>query len=130
MKISFAKSTLAAVVFFGLGAVTVPTVAAPGDWDRIDSVTFRHRDREQSVDMQDEGNLQRLAFRARDSDVRCQDIRISFANGGNQIVDGRRYGEDHMVRIDLNGDDRRITHIHFDCRPLGENRGRIVIYGK
>ncbi len=108
-------------------ASSTSSLADQDDWDRVDDVRFTHRDQEHVVSLRGEGRLDRIGFKARGTDIRCHNIRIIFRNGRIQYLDGRRYGEDHLVRFDLIGDDRRIEEVHFDCRPLGRNHGRLVI---
>jgi len=124
LALGFVATTLLA------GTIAVPSIAGSNDWERVDEVRFTHRDQEHSVSLRGDGRFDRIAFRAKGTDIRCRDVRIIYRNGHIQYIGERRFNEDHLVRFDLNGDDRRISEVHFDCRPLGQNHGRLVIRGR
>jgi len=113
-----------------VGGFALPALAAANDWERLDDVRFSRNDREHVVSLRGEGQFDRIGFRARGANIRCRNIRIIFRNGNIQYIDRDDYSEDGLTRIDLNGDDRRIDEIHFDCRPIGDDHGRLVIRGR
>jgi len=134
---NFLNARYALVIVAGLAFVLflLPAAvkAADEDWDRLGSIEV---DRSQSNATQNfnvlhNRQMQRISFRARDNNVRCDFIRVRFLNGQTQVIDHIRYPEDERRAFDLYGDDRRVANIHFECRPGGNsNRARLVVYGR
>lgn len=116
-----------AALVFMLGGLAAPTLADQDDWDRIDQIRVSQNNQKFTISMRDMGPYDRIAFRARGADVRCRSIRIIFRNGHIQYLDRRTYEEDNLDRFDLDGQDRRIDAIHFDCRPMNGDHARLVI---
>jgi|GEM_PF-7078413 len=106
--------------------------AADEDWDRLGAIEVSHNpnDYVQNFNVLFDGPMQRISFRARDNNVRCDLIRVRFLNGQTQIIDHLRYPEGERRAFDLYGDDRRVANVHFECTPgRNSNRARLVIFG-
>lgn len=126
------RLTIAGLVSLVVMAGALVTDAVADSWERLGYARFTDFNREAVVDMHFDGRLDRIAFRARDRSARCEMIRISFANGDNQEIRDRRFQRDNRRSFDLDDGNRRIVHIHFDCRPVGRGVGkvRMIIFGR
>jgi len=123
---------ISALGFLAALVILQPAAVSADDWDRLDSIVVSHVDQTKDVGILFDGRLDRVAFRARERAVHCDIIRINFVNGGDQVIRNRRFPLDARVAFDLQGNDRHVTHIHFNCEPVGAGRGpaRLVIFGR
>lgn len=89
----------------------------PG-WDRIGSVDFSfRRDRETEYGSFG-GPVERLSFRARNGDVRCQSVTATFANGRTQRLYSGRLNRGRDVVVDIPGQSQMVRRVDFNCRSL------------
>ncbi len=129
-------SIAAAAKLLPVLAVAFPLVAGStvlaDDWQRLDTLRITERDHTRNIGALFDGRLDRVSFRARERAVHCDMIRINFLNGGDQEIRNRRFPRGDRVAFDLNGNNRHITHIHFNCEPVGRGRGPadFIVSGK
>lgn len=117
----------ATAILIGAGTAMA---AFPDDWYMVGMRVFGPELSHAEMSLPAVNRYERLAFVARGADVRCRYIRIEFGNGRSQRLDGDRYNLNHEVRIDLDGDDRRITEIEFRCRSRADAPARLEVFGR
>lgn len=131
-SISIAAATRLLPVLVTALSLFTGSVSIADDWQRLDTITITERDHTRNIGALFDGRLDRVSFRARDRAVRCNMIRINFLNGSDQEIRNRRFPRGDRVAFNLDGNNRHITHIHFNCEPVGRGRGpaEFVISGK
>jgi hypothetical protein len=87
-------------------------------WDRIGSVDFSFRRDRETEYGNFGGSVERLAFRARNGDVRCRSVTATFNNGRTQRLYRGVMSRGRDVVVDIPGQRRMIRRIDFDCRSL------------
>jgi hypothetical protein len=68
-------------------------------------------------------SVDRIALRPIDGDARCTRILATFGNGRTRALDVsqlNRMAQGRNYRIDLPGEERRITRLDLTCRALGD----------
>jgi len=89
-----------------------------GGWDRIGSVDFSFRPDRETEYGNFGGPVERLSFRARNGDVRCQAVTATFNNGRTQRLYRGTLSRGRDVMVDIPGQSRLIRRIDFNCRSL------------
>jgi hypothetical protein len=89
----------------------------PG-WDRIGSVDFSFRPDRETEYGNFGGSVERLSFRARNGDVRCQSVTATFNNGRTQRLYRGTLSRGRDVVVDVPGQSQMIRRIDFNCRSL------------
>ncbi len=98
----------------------------PG-WDRIGSVDFSFRRDRETEYGNFGGAVERLSFRARNGDVRCQSVTATFNNGRTQRLYRGRLNRGRDVVVDIPGQSRMIRRIDFNCRSLERRQTTVDI---
>jgi hypothetical protein len=99
-------------------------------WVRLGSERFDGRETETTFAGFRGRGLEAIGIQAVDDDARCRSVRVHFANGGSRNVSfGERMDEDRIYRVDLPGDERNVTRVDLDCRPVGDDDVTLNIYG-
>ncbi len=113
-------------------ALMLSSGAALASFERLDSVRILERDHTRNTSLLFEGRLDRIAFRARERAVHCDVIRIHFRNGGDQEIRNKRFRVGDRREFNLNGNNRNIVRVQFNCEPVGRGRGpaTLVVLGE
>ncbi len=93
-------------------ASVAPAMAA---WDRIGSVNVDYRSDRNVESFRFGGPVEKLQFRAERSDVRCNAIQVTFANGRTQKIYSGNLNENRDVNVDLPGQARNLSSLRFNC---------------
>jgi hypothetical protein len=64
------------------------------------------------------GPVERLSFRARNGDVRCQSVTATFATGQTQRLYSGRLNRGRDVVVDIPGRSQMVRRVDFNCRSL------------
>jgi hypothetical protein len=128
------KRNLLALAAMLSASVALPTLAQnyrnPNNfptWDRIGSVDFMMRPEHDVQYGTFGGRVNRLSFRAANSDVTCRNVSATFANGRMRTIYTGTLPRGSDVVVDLPGADRAIRRIDFDCRALAPRGSRVDI---
>jgi hypothetical protein len=133
------KTRLVALAAALCAGVALPAIAQPGygpdrngpdrggprGWDRIGSVEFSARPDRETEYGNFGGSVERLSFRAREGNVRCQSISATFNNGRTQRLYSGTLQRGRDVVVDIPGQSRMIRRVDFNCRSV-ERRGATV----
>lgn len=114
-------AALAAILTAGVSA---PALAA---WDTVGSVDIRSG-RDNDVRHFDFGGpVERLQFRADDSDIMCRSVTATFGNGRTQQIFSGRLREGRATGVDLPGTARNVTRLDFQCSAMERRGGTIKV---
>jgi hypothetical protein len=114
---------LIAVQVAGL-ALAAPAVA---DWQplgSVDVVAGRDRDR---LDARLDKPVEQLRFIAETADVACRSIRLTFRDGKKRKLADRRLIAGKPDVVDLNGRERDVRRIDFECQTIARAKAKISV---
>jgi len=106
---------------------TVAAAPAQADWDRLGSVAVSRGDNTATAYDRFGGRVEALNLTARNADVRCRDVTVTFGNGQTRTVFTGVLARGRDRAIDLPGRERLIRRIDFNCRPAGGPQASIDI---
>lgn len=105
-------------------AVTTPALA---DWDKVASISVSYGTDSDSRSPDFGGPVERLQFTARGSDIQCQFIRATFANGRTTDLFSGRLPQGNSRVVDLPGAQQNVKQINTKCRAFQRSGSTIDI---
>lgn len=114
-------AALAAVLTAG---ASMPALAA---WDTIGSVDIRFRMDNDVKHFDFGGSVEKLQFKADNSDINCRGVTATFGNGRTSQIFSGRLREGRATDVDLPGAARDITRLDFQCGASERGGGTIRV---
>ncbi len=102
----------------------------PDDWDRIDTQVFHRGKSNAETVFPLDRRYERVAFISRDGGTQCQFVRIVFGNGTVQLIEDQRFRVNRERRVNLDGDERHVSHVRFRCRSRVDGPTRLIVYAR
>ncbi len=125
--------TAAVVLLASLAASVLGAVQATADddgWTTVETVDVLGYSPRTWTNLGDQGSIDVLGLQALEGDVRCVSIEFWFADGRQQYVPNRIYDEGEIAEFEIDGTNRTIQRVAFDCRPtmgVGSLQLRIMV---